>query len=160
MVDIHHARFSCHLVVCSRTFWDNSLPCLSWEVSQCILFRHKWKVGLNFYPWNGSLDCWDPGSISGSGKSPEKGMATHSSILAWIIPWTEVQSTWSKRVRHDGGTNTFTFTWGWEEEILSGSSYPVLSFEKNGTKCENYIRWIHNHGEHFKSSNRDKNLSL
>jgi len=24
------------------------------------------------------------------GKSPlEKGMATHSSILAWIIPWTE-----------------------------------------------------------------------
>ena len=30
------------------------------------------------------------GSISASGRSPgEKGMATHSSILAWRIPWTE-----------------------------------------------------------------------
>ena len=31
----------------------------------------------------------DPGSIPGSGRSPEEGMATHSSILAWRIPWTE-----------------------------------------------------------------------
>ena len=35
----------------------------------------------------------------------EKGMATHSSILAWRIPWTEepggLQFTGSQRVRHD-----------------------------------------------------------
>ena len=35
----------------------------------------------------------------------EKGMATHSSILAWRIPWTEepggLQSRGSQRVRHD-----------------------------------------------------------
>ena len=33
----------------------------------------------------------------------EKEMATHSSILAWKIPWTEepVQSMWSQRVGHD-----------------------------------------------------------
>ena len=34
----------------------------------------------------------------------EKGMATHSTILAWRIPWTEkpeTQSMGSKRVRHD-----------------------------------------------------------
>ena len=35
----------------------------------------------------------------------EKGMATHSSILAWRIPWTEepggLQSMGSKRARHD-----------------------------------------------------------
>ena len=31
----------------------------------------------------------DAGSISGSGRSLEEGMATHSSILAWRIPWTE-----------------------------------------------------------------------
>ena len=31
----------------------------------------------------------DPGSIPGSGRSLEKGVATHSSILAWRIPWTE-----------------------------------------------------------------------
>ena len=30
----------------------------------------------------------------------EKGKATHSSILAWRIPWT-IQSTGSQRVRHD-----------------------------------------------------------
>ena len=35
----------------------------------------------------------------------EKEMATHSSIVAWRIPWTEepggLQSTGSQRVRHD-----------------------------------------------------------
>ena len=35
----------------------------------------------------------------------EKGKATHSSILAWRIPWTEepdgLQSMGSQRVRHD-----------------------------------------------------------
>ena len=30
------------------------------------------------------------GLIPGSGRSLEKGMATHSSILAWRIPWTGV----------------------------------------------------------------------
>ena len=40
----------------------------------------------------------------------EKGMATHSSILAWRIPWTGepggLQSLGSQRVRHDWATNT------------------------------------------------------
>ena len=35
----------------------------------------------------------------------EKGMATHSSIVAWRIPWTEepgrLQSMWSHSVRQD-----------------------------------------------------------
>ena len=31
----------------------------------------------------------DAGSIPGSGRSLEEGMATHSSILAWRVPWTE-----------------------------------------------------------------------
>ena len=31
----------------------------------------------------------DLGSIPGSGRSPGEGMATHSSIFAWKIPWTE-----------------------------------------------------------------------
>ena len=35
----------------------------------------------------------------------EKEMATHCSILAWRIPWTEepggLQSMWSQRVGHD-----------------------------------------------------------
>ena len=45
----------------------------------------------------------------------EKEMASHSSILAWKIPWTEepgrLQSMGSQRVRvgHDCTTNAFTF---------------------------------------------------
>ena len=41
----------------------------------------------------------------------EKGMATHSSILAWSIPWTEefdgLEFMGLLRVRHDQVTNTF-----------------------------------------------------
>ena len=41
-------------------------------------------------------------------------MATHSSILAWRIPWTEehggLQSMESQRVRHDLVTKTKTTT--------------------------------------------------
>ena len=44
----------------------------------------------------------------------EKGMATHSSILAWRIPWTEepggLQSMGSQRVRYDYVTNTYLLT--------------------------------------------------
>ena len=44
----------------------------------------------------------------------EKGMATHSSILAWRVPWTEepggLQSMGSQRVRHNWATNPFTFS--------------------------------------------------
>ena len=44
----------------------------------------------------------------------EKGMAIHSSILAWTIPWTEepggLQFLGSQRVGHDEASNTFTFT--------------------------------------------------
>ena len=47
----------------------------------------------------------DLGSISGLGRSLEKGMATHSSILTYRIPWTEepgrLQSMESQRVGHD-----------------------------------------------------------
>ena len=58
----------------------------------------------------------------------EKGTATHSSILAWRIPWT-VQSTGSQRVRHD-----FHFHWGPRAQhqrhspIDSSSEYQHLSF--------------------------------
>ena len=44
----------------------------------------------------------------------EKGMATHSSILAWRIPWTEEpgellhESMGSQSVEHDWATNPFT----------------------------------------------------
>ena len=52
----------------------------------------------------------------------EKEMATHSSILAWKIPWTEepgrLQSMGSQRVAHDWVTS-LSFTW---------PSYGMLAF--------------------------------
>ena len=49
------------------------------------------------------------GTIPGQEDPLEKGMATHSSILAWRIPWTEepggLQSIGLERVRHDWVAN-------------------------------------------------------
>ena len=43
----------------------------------------------------------------------EKEMATHSSVLAWRIPWTEkpsrLQSMGSQRVRHDVSDLAFVY---------------------------------------------------
>ena len=57
----------------------------------------------------------------------EKGMATHSSILAWRIPWTEepgrLQSVGSKTVGHNWATNacthTYTIQFRGSEDVLS-----------------------------------------
>ena len=51
-----------------------------------------------------AYNAGDPGSILGWEDPLEKEMATHSSIFAWKIPWTEepgrLQSMGSQRVRH------------------------------------------------------------
>ena len=54
---------------------------------------------------------WEIGVQSlGLESLPEKLMATHSTILAWEIPWAEkpggLQFIWSQRVGHDWVTNT------------------------------------------------------
>ena len=65
-----------------------------------------------FTPFLGGLDGkasvyneGDLGSITWLGRCPEKEMATHSSTIAWKIPWTEepdrLQSMGSQRVGHD-----------------------------------------------------------
>ena len=50
-------------------------------------------------------DIRDAGLIPGSGRSPGGGHATHSSILAWRIPWIEepggLWSIGSQRVGQD-----------------------------------------------------------
>ena len=65
----------------------------SGEESACQCRRHKRR---RFDPWVRSL----------GGEEPlEEGVATHSSILAWRIPWTEepggLQFIKSQRVRHN-----------------------------------------------------------
>ena len=62
-----------------------------------------------------AYNAGDPGSIPGSGRLPREGMAIHSSILAWRIPWIEepggLESMRSQRVRHDWATNIHTHTY-------------------------------------------------
>ena len=52
-----------------------------------------------------ACDAGDSGSIPGQEDPLEKEITTHSSILAWKIPWMEkpvkLQSTESQRVGHD-----------------------------------------------------------
>ena len=52
---------------------------------------------VNAKPQITAFSAGGPGSVPGSERSPEKGMAIHSSILAWRTPWTE-ESRGSKRV--------------------------------------------------------------
>ena len=61
----------------------------------------------------------------GRADSLEKGLATHSSILACRVPWTGepggLYSLWGCRVKHDWVTNTFIFVCG----LLWGTLVPL-----------------------------------
>ena len=74
--------------------------------SSLFLLGLRWGSQLAVVVNNLFANAGDAGSIPGSGRSLEEGMATHSSILAWRrIPWTEepgqLQSIGSHRVGHD-----------------------------------------------------------
>ena len=60
---------------------------------------------MNLVVKNPPANAGEAGLIPGSERSPGGGNGTHSSILAWKIPWTEepggLQSRGSQRVRHD-----------------------------------------------------------
>ena len=71
-------------------------------------------VATHIEPWvflhssvskESACNAGDPGSIPVLGRSPGERSGTHSSILAWKIPWTEepggLQSMGSHRVGHD-----------------------------------------------------------
>ena len=66
-----------------------------------------------------------PCSIPRWGRSPEKEIATHSSTLAWAIPWREepgrLQSMRSQRIRHNRVTITHPLS------LLQETFHPGLS---------------------------------
>ena len=83
------------------------------EVPQDLGREHyspAWKAGLGWGWVVGSkvyfFLCLAPQEVP-----LERGLAIHSSIFAWRIPWTEkpsgLQSLWSQRVEHDWVTNTY-----------------------------------------------------
>ena len=75
----------------------------------------------------------------------EEKTATHSSILAWRIPWTEepggLQSMGLQSVGHNWATNTFIFflvnyeTWGWFWESLSPNMQLVSDGKGSPGNC-------------------------
>ena len=72
----------------------------------------------------------------------EKGMATHSSILAWRIPWN-VPSMGSQRVGHDWATSTIlptsnlSFTRKWELILFPQS----INYSLNFCGCQLYLHY-------------------
>ena len=78
----------------------------------------------------------------GWGDILEKGMATHSSILAWRIPWTEepgeLQSRGLQRVRNNWETNTFSF------QMYPGlmSSFTEIESESSSGVTGQSVPWI------------------
>ena len=104
-----------------------------WLISTCLLSLYKYLIlytysnicvymNINFI-WYMSLvtqtvkhlpTVWETWVRSLGQEDPlEKEMATHSSTLAWKIPWTEersmLQSMGSQRVRHDWVTSLYFF---------------------------------------------------
>ena len=84
----------------------------------------------------------------------EKGMATHSSMLAWKIPWTDepgrLQSMGSQRVGHDWATFTFTFSY-----------YSLSSFTNDWKSIHSAnIYWVTADIARHRDTVRDKTGSL
>ena len=75
-------------------------------------------------------DIRDLDLIPGLGRSLEKGTATHSSILAWRIPWTEepggLRSMGSQKIKHNcsklarGSERLNNLSWFSANNLLSG----------------------------------------
>ena len=117
--------YFCHMVMLKRRLiFDNLgykgacniMPWDSWNLPKILNggdFYMYWLQTVGSDSEESTCNVGDPGLIPGLGRSLEKGMATHSSILAWRIPWAEepgrLQSMGIQRVGHDWENNTFTF---------------------------------------------------
>ena len=117
-----------------------------WEGKGVGLLSHCmfWQVqsGLGDVGIFGCRTVWDLPGGSDNKESPatwenwvqslgwenalEKGMATHSSIPAWRVPWTEVpgrpQSVGLQRIGHNRATDTFAL---WQTARVISTLHPV-----------------------------------
>ena len=68
--------------------------CFEWQQQHLHFLFYMLLKGIVGLPWwlsgkECACQCGDTDSTLGLGRSPEKKMATHSSMLYWEIPWTE-----------------------------------------------------------------------
>ena len=96
-------------------------------------------LGIPQMAKNPPANAGDVGLIPGSGRFPEKEMVTHSSILAWRIPWTEksggIQSTGSHKVGHDLVTQQQWHTGNWCTHII----WAACQQPRNGLRWWIYV---------------------
>ena len=69
-----------NIVLVSAVQWNESAICIH-------ISPPSWGFPGGADGKESARNAGELGSIPGSGRSPEKGMATHSSIIAWRIPW-------------------------------------------------------------------------
>ena len=93
-----HENLSIHI---DRTIHKRQNVETTHNIHQWMDEQNAVSIYLSIYPHNemglfwwldgkeSACNAGEPGSIPVLGRSPEKEMATHSSILAWRIPWTE-----------------------------------------------------------------------
>ena len=93
-----HSFYTRHVLLMVHSF-----PCVAQAIKNLSAMQNIWVQSLG---WEDPL---------------EKEMATHSSILAWRIPWTEepggLQSIGSQRVGHDWVTNTSAFNGSYPKDV-------------------------------------------
>ena len=93
----------------------------------------------------------------------EKGMATHSSILAWRSPWTEepggLQTTRPQRVRHDWATNTLLSPRQESQCVLPYSRGDCRTAEQSGPRIHPFPAWKVGEGEGRKAELFDVGLT-
>ena len=70
----------------------------------------------------------DPGSIPGLGRSLGEGMTTHSSILAWKIPWTD--RAWQATI------HAVAKSWTWLKWHSNHNSLHSVDQETNVSVCQ------------------------
>ena len=108
--------------------WIHNIIDQYWELLNTIIYSSRYQLSWNEFIVVSLLLCkvvlgfpscsngeesacnaGDPGSVLGQEDPLEKGMATHSSTLAWRIPWTEepggLHSMGFQRAGHDWPTN-------------------------------------------------------
>ena len=110
-------------------FQNSSMPILSWGPSVFLL-----NISFSGVPGSSLFYCFL--FCNDSEEGTENAMATHSSTLAWKIPWTEepggLQSMGSLRVGHDWATSLSLFSFhSLEKELATHSS--VLAWRIPGT---------------------------
>ena len=79
----------------------------------------------------------------------EKAMVTHSSILAWKVPWVEepdrLQSMGPPRVGHDWATSLSLFTfihwrWTWQPTLGDGGAWWAAVY--GVAQSRTWLRWL------------------